>query len=267
MSEDLFRLLTHPTRRKIIRLLGEKGYATFTTLSKIEPRVGLLYYHLNAMKPLIQQDKKKRYVLTELGQKIYKSLIMKEELIEEYENHAKIREDTKYFLFTSPVLIIKNFTESPLIMILISVMIVGVSGIIFQMSSIIPVVAFLIPTEDVNIPILLISYANWLSTSIVSHIISTLAYRRKAPTHFADLSLSFAMAQFPLIIFSLLWYQFPGLKINEPVSAVLLVVFQAWSLWLYTSGIKMTLKLSTKRAALIPLLTQYLGALIILYFL
>jgi len=71
---EIYKILSHETRRKIITLLGEEKVATFTELSKIEPKPGKLYYHLNLLKDLVTQDERGTYRLTAEGYQVYKLL-------------------------------------------------------------------------------------------------------------------------------------------------------------------------------------------------
>jgi DNA-binding transcriptional ArsR family regulator len=68
LEESVFKSLNHQKRRDILRLLGERGGATFT---EIKNDAGLedspsLSYHLSTMKELVEQ-KGGKYYLTEIG--------------------------------------------------------------------------------------------------------------------------------------------------------------------------------------------------------
>lgn len=73
-EEKVFKVLSHPIRRSIIRLLGNRGAASFTTLSKLEEQPGKLYYHLKQLDDYITQDQEKRYILNDSGEQLYRKL-------------------------------------------------------------------------------------------------------------------------------------------------------------------------------------------------
>ncbi|MFX1596293.1 MAG: ArsR family transcriptional regulator, partial [Promethearchaeota archaeon] len=62
-------------RRKIIRIIGDNEYATFTKLKKeLKVSTGTIYHHLDTLSDLIEQKKDKKYYLKELGIYAYNSL-------------------------------------------------------------------------------------------------------------------------------------------------------------------------------------------------
>ncbi|UNQ72493.1 ArsR/SmtB family transcription factor [Infirmifilum sp. NZ] len=79
--EELLRVLKDPTRRRIVRLLAEKGPLEY---SEIMRELGLtstgrLNYHLNAMRELLEKDELGRYRLNRRGLLAY-------QLLREYES-------------------------------------------------------------------------------------------------------------------------------------------------------------------------------------
>lgn len=65
-EDEIFKLLTHQTRRNIIKVLGEKDL-TFSHIKKtLEIDSPTLSYHLKSMKSFVIQ-KKSKYTLSEIG--------------------------------------------------------------------------------------------------------------------------------------------------------------------------------------------------------
>ncbi|MFX1496495.1 MAG: winged helix-turn-helix domain-containing protein [Promethearchaeota archaeon] len=65
-EDEIFKLLTHQTRRNIIKVLGEKDL-TFSQIKKIlEIDSPTLSYHLKSMRSFVTQ-KKSKYTLSEIG--------------------------------------------------------------------------------------------------------------------------------------------------------------------------------------------------------
>jgi len=74
--EELLRILKNPTRRRIVRLLAEKGPLEY---SEIMRELGLtstgrLNYHLEAMRELLEKDELGRYRLNRRGLLAYQLL-------------------------------------------------------------------------------------------------------------------------------------------------------------------------------------------------
>ncbi|NHJ19569.1 MAG: ArsR family transcriptional regulator [Candidatus Lokiarchaeota archaeon] len=65
-EDEIFKLLTHPTRRNIIKVLGERDL-TFSQIQKnLEIDSPTLSYHLKSMNPFVIQ-KKNKYSFSEIG--------------------------------------------------------------------------------------------------------------------------------------------------------------------------------------------------------
>jgi len=266
VEEAVFKALSHPIRRKIVHTIGKNGYATFTSLSKIEPRVGLLYYHLNIMKDLLYQDEKKRYKLSELGKKAYELLISGED-IEEYETFSSESRNTSSLpgSILTPIILFECLFRMPHKSFFGAVFLVGCMGLLLSLVQLTPLFLFLVPMKKTLAPILVLTYVNWLTISLLSCLLLYIIYQKGSPRLFSEVAIASAVAQLPLVIFSILWWLFPIISQVEEVSMPLLLLLQAWSLWIFTIGIKVSVPLTTRRAVLIPLIIQYIGAILLLY--
>lgn len=72
---DIYRLLKSPVRRKIILLLYSGKGLTATRLKELLGiSYGTLYYHLDFLKPLVDQVGRGRYVLNEGGREVAEAL-------------------------------------------------------------------------------------------------------------------------------------------------------------------------------------------------
>lgn len=266
MEEAVFKALSHPIRRKIVHIIGKNGYASFTDLSKIEPRVGLLYYHLNIMKDLLYQDKKKRYKLSELGKKAYELLISGED-IDDYES-SPLKPQTRPSLLNSiltPIILFESLFRIPYKSFFGAVLLMGGVGLLLSLVQLTPLFLFLVPMTKTFAPILVLTYVNWLVISSLSCLLLFIIYRKSSFRLFSEILVASAVAQLPLAVFSILWWRYPIISHVKEISMPLLLVLQAWSLWIFTIGIRVSVPLSTRRAVLISLLIQYMGAISVLY--
>ncbi len=75
----LFDALSHETRRKIIRILGEHGPQQYTViLEQLGIETGVLNYHLGKLGKIVEKDSSGLYRLTRLGEKAYSILLFTE---------------------------------------------------------------------------------------------------------------------------------------------------------------------------------------------
>ena len=73
VSDELLWLVRHRVRRRILLAVGEAGKISATALKeKLGISTGSLYYNLRQLSPLITQDQKRNYMLTEQGELVYK---------------------------------------------------------------------------------------------------------------------------------------------------------------------------------------------------
>lgn len=68
-EQSFYEALNHEVRRRMLRMIGEKGGVTFTEFKKaIDIGTGTLYHHLNILSPLVIQGEGKKYKLSKLGE-------------------------------------------------------------------------------------------------------------------------------------------------------------------------------------------------------
>ncbi|XHH07527.1 MAG: ArsR/SmtB family transcription factor [Candidatus Bathyarchaeia archaeon] len=68
--DEIFTALKHPVRRQILLFIDSKGEASFTEIQQ-ETGIndtGLMSYHLKGLAPLVEQSKRGKYQLSDVGQ-------------------------------------------------------------------------------------------------------------------------------------------------------------------------------------------------------
>jgi len=76
LGAEIYRLLKSPIRREIILLLHSRGELTATQLKRrLNVSYGTLYYHLDFLKPLIDQVGRGKYALNSRGARIAERLL------------------------------------------------------------------------------------------------------------------------------------------------------------------------------------------------
>ncbi len=72
-EDQIFSILAHPVRRRILSEIFSNGYLSFSIMSKEwKIATGTLYHHLNTLKPLVTQNDESHYILTEEGFEVSK---------------------------------------------------------------------------------------------------------------------------------------------------------------------------------------------------
>ncbi len=70
-EDEIFSVLAHPIRRRILSTIFEFGYITFTTMSKDWGiSTGTLYHHLKSLKHITYQNENNQYLLNDKGREI-----------------------------------------------------------------------------------------------------------------------------------------------------------------------------------------------------
>ncbi|UCE14666.1 MAG: winged helix-turn-helix transcriptional regulator [Candidatus Heimdallarchaeota archaeon] len=108
-EHDLFELLSHPTRRKILRILSQGYYVSYSDLQEfIGQSPGVIYHHIEKLREqgIIQQRATKEYELTSAGLKVVEYM----DKIKDEDLHTVLTQTTiqKLFLFPPVAGFIQN---------------------------------------------------------------------------------------------------------------------------------------------------------------
>ena len=75
IESSFYYALSHKIRRKIIKIIGDNEFTSFTHLkNELDVSTGTIYHHLETLSDLIEQKQNKKYYLKELGTYAYNSL-------------------------------------------------------------------------------------------------------------------------------------------------------------------------------------------------
>ncbi len=273
---SFYYALGHELRRKIIKIIGDNEFSSFTLLKKeLGVSTGTIYHHLDTLSELIAQKEDKKYYLKELGVHAYNSLKDDIELIRE--KGFAIREFKSPFLRRLMVITSKRFIqfkkEDRIYAILISIGILIIGTILSRLNQFYPLLLFFIETNENNLELnfqilLILSFLlNFIIYFIIIEGISRLFYNKNENT--LNFFISFAIVFFPMILYLLSHYIFVYFGIIHIafinfLDKVLMIVLQVWSLWLlsYSMSIKKGLKIET--TLIVSLLLHYGGFTIIL---
>ena len=261
----------------MIELIGENGYSSFTILKKeLKVSTGTIYHHLDTLSQLIEQKSDKKYYLTDLGQLAYSSL---QENISSLSKGISSKEFNspilKGLMFLTPKGLITTNQSSKYVPIACSVLILAIGIIFSYLNEYFPVFllfgsypedAFLhAPYSNVLGAILFV--VNFLIYYAIIEGIIRLIYKNKDNSiqFFSTFSLLF----FPSCIYLILHYFFELFNLLESsiigiIDNSLMILFQAWSLWILTYSIITYKQFKIENALILALLLHYGGFSLIL---
>ena len=247
---DVFKILSHKTRRRLLKYIGDNEKATFTDLSEIEPKPGKLYYHLRLMSELIKQNEDGSYSLTEYGYKVYE--LMLEGVNKTFQETQAFSRFDKLLSFTRKLVLKPSKDAILIINIIITALIVYASDV-FNVT-ILPY--YIIVTFD---NLLYTVVAIVLAASIIPVYLKldrSLTFENVLRVYFGY-AVSYSLFAFPILgLYSL------GLLTRVLVYA-LTVPLQIIALLLYSSTYAVVTKKSLLRNLTAPLITHYISSIIV----
>ena len=265
----------HGLRRKIINIIGENTFTSFTYLKKeLKVSTGTIYHHLDTLSHLIEQHDDKKYYLTELGTHAYNSL--KDNI------NTIITPDFSKKEFSSPILkglmrltpkkYINYESNQMIYTIIISITIALIGAIFCGLNGLFPLFLFFGQESESIEPFLQILLAiifigNIVFFFLINEGICRIIYKKKENT--LKFLISFPIILFPIDIYLVLHFllistgslNLPAVRILDNV---LVILFQVFSLWLLTYNLSVNKKLKIENSLIISLLIHYGGFSIIL---
>jgi DNA-binding transcriptional ArsR family regulator len=276
----LFRNLGHPLRRQIIRLVNDRGQASYTDLRDafhIEP--GTLYFHLEQLMtpdaPLLAQDRDKIYNITPLGQLAAAFLRQATDITpstappSSTDSHPKLRR-LFYYLGFAPLF--RYLTRRSDHLILEAIITLAALTYLF---TIIPLNLIGFLPLDFYVPFLFVPtlafLGSWFFVSVATELITRFRYQSTQGIRTLFAASAYAWLPIGLYgIFRLLSY--PWLLAYPLVTFLILFLCLTWTLWIYTQMVIHTKRLAMRKAALttiiitnVALLTTLLVLLLMLF--
>lgn len=242
VKTDLFKALSHPTRRKILRLLAMKGAVSYTDLTKLEPKAGVLYHHLKLLGDLIYQDENKLYRLNERGQKAYEFL----------ENFFLEPTEKSFHKFIVP----RRFLERlegwgpSITLILLCIL----SSLVWQLQDeYIQIFIFIAPQINTNLPPTLISIASWVASSIILAVIVRMFYQHYC--NIIDMLVKTVPGFWLINIFPLVLYLIPNLLLE----IIVYLILQIFALFFIVSAVSIVGRVNLRKSALVVISHHYIS--------
>jgi hypothetical protein len=273
VESSFYYALSHEIRRKIIKIIGDNEFTSFTHLKKeLNVSTGTIYHHLETLSDLIEQKQDKKYYLQELGTYAYNSLKENIETIKAPQREFKSLFLNKLMVLTSKRFI--NFNKKDRIFtLLISIGIIVLGTIFCILNGFTSFFLFFIEINIENVDLIFqilikISFIlNFFAFFVILEMISRIFYKKTENT--LDFLTSFALIQFPMIIYLLLHTIFNYTALNSInivnfIDQILMIVFQVWSLWILSYSLSVKKGIKIENSLIISLLLHYGGFTLIL---
>ncbi|MBD3353355.1 MAG: hypothetical protein GF364_17875 [Candidatus Lokiarchaeota archaeon] len=270
IEEDFYYALNHEIRRTIIRMIGDEGKGSFTGFKKaLNVSTGTLYHHLDVLKEIITQDEKRKYILTPLGEHAYNSLMKNSNSLDSSMNNNQ-RELVEKLQRLVDHIVPKNLydkiEENPLLgIILSSAILIGFFVLIF-IGNIDSSFIFFLPFEyeigEVEITKkVFLAFKLIISigvTAIISEILSRFLFEKKENTQ--QYLSCYTIGVSPMLIYLLIYDigQYFSIEfVYSPISKIIMVLFQAWAIWLMSYALIRFKDIRLERSLIITLLVHY----------
>ncbi|MCF2141334.1 MAG: winged helix-turn-helix domain-containing protein [Candidatus Lokiarchaeota archaeon] len=280
MEEKVYIALGHEFRRKILKLIGRKGFTGFSDIKKLlNVSTGTIYHHLEVLQDLIEQDERKKYHLSPLGLHAYQILqkggdaiaslqlenkIFLEQKLKSWQSWALFQPILKYYL---------NHYQHGMIFSGLIVFIIAILSALFHVQAFVniylpifePFEFFLTRYPIIQFFSVFLGYI--FLFFLVEGLVRALFHKNENGRWlFVVLSVSYIPLIFYLICIGILRL-FP-LEIDTflVISRLLLVFFQVWGTVILALSISLVKFIKYERGLIIVLFIDYATLMVLLLF-
>ena len=266
ISDEIYKALSHPIRRKILRLIKDNGTISFSDLiNEVQLEVGTFYYHLDAIKPLINQNSERLYQLSSLGYDVF-------EIMQQIERQTAQKHQPRQRSFAImrqllyqiivPSILFQYVAKRPRRFIFEAIIVVFVNAWIIAAAGLQPFLFYVTSTSIPNFPLTLTSFfIGWIIMFLfIEGLMRFLFHTKHGTTTLFTLT---AFIRLPFILYAVLWYFRDFLFWISPLGWLLIqLVIELWIIWfaiLVTSNAKLA---RPEQAAIVVLLLRFLVIII-----
>ena len=265
--KKIYHALNHPIRREIVRLLGSRerlGATEFKEILNIGP--GKLYYHLENLGSLIEQDKERKYRLSSEGNEAYQLFISGETLTVKERTEAP---SIRYRLLESgktvflPGWLLSYLYENPARHVPETIILLSIGGWLCYASGLQPLVLFYLNQSQPLHLTMAQFIVSWLIVYSLGEIICFALFHRTGGN--LSLLVGSALSLFPMMLYALIWLLNTnlGLELEKILEGWfvrgLLLLFQGWTFCLLAVSVSRAKKVSIDRASLVSFAVAYVS--------
>lgn len=266
-EQRLYEALSHPIRRRILRLIAERGFTTYSDLiAELELTPGSLYHHLGSMKDLVVQDEDKRYLFSSLGTQATKLLDTGTGYVatNPAQNMLELRKNPLFEIFSLQSLI-TTLNKAPIHSIMESILVIGLLGwLSFSMNTL--VAGYIILFQKYSFPISLLTVITSCGTLFLIFEGGS-RYLFHRPQEVRGIWFITVISFLPQMIFLGIWYFllrfFELTNISSTLALVIITCLQFWSLLIQVVNLRRIKKLAMEKALVLALGALYANFLIL----
>lgn len=261
-ARRLAKVIDHPIRSRIIRLLGERGPLGWKELSAdVGVKTGALYHHLDTLEGLVGRDSAKKYFLTKSGRIVYERTAESHTIDAVKQAAAEIRQEGP-----SRRLLQAIFTPRSALRALTSTRTVSVGVLVAAslgltlfsfVEGISPELYYLRPDPGFLTSVGML-YASLVAVVVLCYAVGRVAFGSRPDL--MPLAVGASLSFLPVYALSAL-AMVPALTSLLASSAlaftVLLVLFQAWSTAILGAGLSVSTGVRIERSLLVSLVLLY----------
>lgn len=268
----IYHALNHPVRRRIVELLevrGILGSSELKELLNIGP--GKLYYHLENLGGLVEQDEERRYRLSKEGKEAYQLIITGETL--PVKEKATTPMPLPKFLSAVKSAFLFNWLlprvyENPVRHIPESAILLLFGGWLCYVSGLQPILLYYLNQNQAWYWSIAQFLLSWLVVYGIAELLCLTLFHRKSGH--ASLFVGSALSLFPLMLFATVWllngqllWKLEFLWYGWLIRGLLLLC-QGWTLALLTVSVSRAKKLSIDKASSVGFAVAYLNIAILI---
>jgi len=280
---NVYHLLRHPIRRKIVTMLGERDKVGFTEMrNDVNVGVGKLYYHLDVLSALITQDGHRKYMLTELGREAYSYLVMgKEDTgVAPLDVHVGSRREL-FLVYVLSKPFSTMLMQRPFLGILAALGVLAAGGLLVGSGGFLPDMR-----AGLNATLLLITdfgkanpdvtlmtgrfVLGVLATFTFIETIARVIFKKGGGT--ISLFVGVVFSYIPIVLFTFFWLLTFNMtspiwlaSLKKPILYALFFVLEGWTLILLTYVINMTKRIKLSSAAAIVFVLVYVNIALVYF--
>ena len=264
-EQDFYESLGNPIRRRILRLISERKYITYTDLiAELQITPGSLYHHLNNLNAWVVQDEEKRYCFNTLGMQAAKLLDTGTDYISTFPSQMDLEtQKNRLIKIISMQKWVVTLTNAPIHSFLGSLLIISVLGWLSSSMNT-SIAGYLILFEGFSFSVSLLSV-------VTSCLFLLLVFEGGSHYLFARTQgwrgvwgitvISFLPQTLFLGIWYLLFHLIGVTKIPSAIALVIITVLQVWSLQIQVFNLRRIKNLALEKALVLALGALYVNFL------
>lgn len=263
MSEEeisnIYQILSNPTRRKIIEILGARGSAGLRELmDTLGVSAGSVYYNIELLGDLVRREGDKRFILTEKGWMAYRLLMDGKEKFSEMKYYSRgfisLKTRSKISTILFPKWFFLAVFEDKILRVVIPA-IALIFGFITCYITNVELALFTVSYKPLQWQwITAIKFlTSWITIYMILEVIPLIIHGRRGGRGLLLFGLS--MSTLPLLAIPYLMM----VNMNNIVQGILILILQLMSCILLSTAISVSKNISLERAFLIAVLIVYLN--------